>query len=311
MPNWVYVVMLAGLFAWFQMGAPRPRGPLDGERVFLCGDSLAQGLTGPMKALAASDGVAFGADSQVGSTFPAWSSRAVKGAVGMNATTVFISLGTNDAAANPEHQAKVAGWARQLTAALLSELPDARVFFIAPPAPMPFSLDTVMAALRQSGVPVLVEQADLPRYDRIHPTPAAFKVWAEDIWKAIMLWPPPAPAPNDTTRQPPLPAPSPQAAPRRWPSLRGRTLLPRLLPHRRRPRPPFRPPRTATLPQPVRARNLPSSPPTSSSGESVTRPVAPACTSRSSPGRPGGRSSSTSASASSAATRPATPWPSS
>lgn len=184
LPDWVWAALVLGALAALHARSTVVR--TNQERVFLFGDSLAQGLTAPMKALAESRGAVFAADSQPGTTFPAWLSRGPQGAAAMNATVVFISLGTNDAGANPEHQAKVAGWAQLLAQRLRGDLPGVRVYFLAPPDPMPFPLDTVMNALRQSGAAVLVEKTALPRYDRIHPTPAAFTQWATNIWNAVL-----------------------------------------------------------------------------------------------------------------------------
>lgn len=160
----------------------RQHTPLPGRRVYLFGDSLAQGLTGPMRSLADADGVPFAADSQVGSTTNQWLSRGPDGAQAFGATHVLISLGTNDGAGNPGHQAAFADQAKEIVSALQAQ--GVSVVWLLPPAPMPFDMGVINAGIRASGAKVAVPPS-LQRYDRIHPTPTEFSRWASETWQAL------------------------------------------------------------------------------------------------------------------------------
>lgn len=159
----------------------KKRGPKikAGDTVFLFGDSLAQGLRGPLSKLAEASGVGFGADVQQGTRFDQWLTRGPSGAGG--ATFALISLGTNDAMANPGHQAKVPEWARSISAALKAQ--GTTPIWILPP-PMKFDTSVAHDAVDATGDAFYVS-ADYPRYDSIHPTPAAFGQWAADIWSTL------------------------------------------------------------------------------------------------------------------------------
>jgi hypothetical protein len=167
----------AGLL-WYDHTHKSPRFA-SGDRVALFGDSLAQGLRTPLKTLAASSGVDMVSDVQPGTRLDQWVQRGPQVAKG--ARYALISLGTNDSVANDAHQAQMGRWAMDISASLrgLGVTP----IWILPP-PMRFSTDRAVAAIRATGDAVLVS-ADYPRYDSIHPTPAAFGAWASDIWAAV------------------------------------------------------------------------------------------------------------------------------
>lgn len=153
------------------------RGPP--PRVYLFGDSLAQGLTTPLRALAARDGVPFEADSQVGSTTNAWLTRGPDGAAAFGATVAIVVLGTNDAAANEEHQKRFASHVRTVLTNLKAR--GITPIWVIPP-PMPFSTSLVERALIESDARLVRTVGPLERYDRIHPTPGEFSRWATEIW---------------------------------------------------------------------------------------------------------------------------------
>jgi len=168
--------LVVAYFTWGRHKGPKIK---QGDTVFLFGDSLAQGLRGPLSKLASSSGVGFGADVQQGTRFDQWLSRGPDGAGG--ATYALISLGTNDAMANDAHKAKVPEWARSISAALKAQ--GTTPIWILPP-PMHFDTSVAHDAVDATKDAFYVS-GDYPRYDSIHPTPAAFDQWAQDIWTKL------------------------------------------------------------------------------------------------------------------------------
>ena len=150
-----------------------------GDRVALFGDSLAQGLKTPLKALASSSGVTLVADVQQGTRLDQWVQRGPQLAAGSK--YALISLGTNDSVANAAHQAQMGRYAKDISASLRS-LGVTPVWIL--PPPMRFSTAAAADAVQSTGDPYLVSP-DYPRYDSIHPTPAAFGQWASDIWSVV------------------------------------------------------------------------------------------------------------------------------
>lgn len=150
-----------------------------GDRVALFGDSLAQGLKTPLKALASSSGVPFVADVQQGTRMDQWVQRGPQMAAGSK--YAIISLGTNDSLANEAHKSQMERYAKDISVSLRSL--GVTPIWILPP-PMKFGTGRAVEAIQSTGDPYLVS-ADYPRYDSIHPTPAAFGQWAADIWSAV------------------------------------------------------------------------------------------------------------------------------
>ena len=170
-------IAAAGLL-WYDHTHRTPRFA-PGDRVALFGDSLAQGLRTPLKNLASSTGVDMVSDVQQGTRLDQWVQRGPQVAAGSK--YALISLGTNDSVANEAHKAQMERWAKDISASLrgLGVTP----IWILPP-PMRFGTGRAVEAIRATGDPFLVS-ADYPRYDGIHPTPAAFGLWAADIWAAV------------------------------------------------------------------------------------------------------------------------------
>lgn len=150
-----------------------------GDRVALFGDSLAQGLKTPLRALASTSGVTLVADVQQGTRMDQWVQRGPQIASGSK--YALISLGTNDSVANAAHQAQMGRYAKDISASLRSL--GVTPIWILPP-PMRFPTGAAVDAIMSTGDPYLVS-ADYPRYDSIHPTPAAFGQWASDIWSSV------------------------------------------------------------------------------------------------------------------------------
>lgn len=150
-----------------------------GEKVALFGDSLAQGLRVPLQGQATGSGVKFASDTQQGTRLDQWITRGP--AIAQGANYALISLGTNDAVASEAHRAKAAGYAKTISASLHSM--GVTPIWVLPP-PMKFPTDQIKEAIRATGDATL-DSADYPRYDGIHPTPAAFQQWAADIWSEV------------------------------------------------------------------------------------------------------------------------------
>ena len=178
-----YLIAAALLLALFYGTRRRTPKLREGDRVYLFGDSLAQGLVSPLRKLLASRGIDLVADVQPGTRFDQWVSRGPNGAVPSGARFALISLGTNDSVANAAHLAQVPGWAQDISASLRSG--GVTPVWLLPP-PMRFSTRAAVDAVRATKDPV-VEAKDYPRYDGIHPTPAGFETWAGDIVRALTL----------------------------------------------------------------------------------------------------------------------------
>lgn len=178
----IAAALLLALFYGTRRSHPRLK---EGDRVYLFGDSLAQGLASPLRKALAAKGVDLVADVQPGTRFDQWVGRGPNGAVPSGARFALISLGTNDAMANAAHQANVPGWALDISASLHSG--GVTPVWLIPP-PMRFSTQAAVDAVRGTKDPVVASK-DYPRYDGIHPTPAGFETWAGDIVRALTLWP--------------------------------------------------------------------------------------------------------------------------
>jgi len=150
-----------------------------GDRVALFGDSLAQGLRGPLSGLASHSGVKMVADVQVGSRLDQWVTRGP--AMAQGSRYALISLGTNDAVGNAQHRAKAPAYAKAISDALKAN--GVQPIWILPP-PMKFPTEEIKDAIKATG-DVTLESADYPRYDGIHPTPAGFQQWAADVWAEV------------------------------------------------------------------------------------------------------------------------------
>ena len=150
-----------------------------GERMFLVGDSLAVGLSAPMRQLCTASGVGFDAAAKQGTTVLAWASFDFP-----PAETTLISLGTNDMkmfdplSERPKIDAMLAR----------AKASSRRVVWLLPP-PMPFPdrgvIDMITEAATSAGVELL-QAPDVQRGpDKIHPTAAGYAAWAGLIWQYL------------------------------------------------------------------------------------------------------------------------------
>lgn len=192
--DWLYVFGAAALVGVVALGAAAAGEPAitvgPDDRVLLIGDSLAQGLTPPLRALAEDAGVAFQGDGRVSTRLDQWLGQgwAEADLASFRPTVLLVSLGTNDAGA-PGLLPDFAARAQAL--ALLAASYGARVLWVEPPA-MPFPTEAVLSGIRASGAAATYrsQDTDIPRGpDNIHPTMGGYAEWAGRMW--ISLSPPP------------------------------------------------------------------------------------------------------------------------
>lgn len=169
--------------------APKKTGPIltpkgvlvGGDRVFLFGDSLAQGLTKPLEQLASDMGVKFFGDGRTSTIINQWNSQPWLANDLSLAPPKFIlvSLGTNDMKlfdANTEKSAL-----NNLITKMKAT--KATIVWILPPT-MPFPDNGILKMIMATGLPVFHSEAlSIPRgSDKIHPTVAGYAGWAGAIW---------------------------------------------------------------------------------------------------------------------------------
>ena len=151
----------------------------EGDRLLLVGDSLAVGLTLPLKQLATSSGVKFAAMAKESTTIAHWSTADFP-----ESDVVLVVLGTNDMKLlDPLSE-------RPKLDALLAKLSklSKRVVWVLPP-PMPFPDKGVLAMIDEAARAAkiaLVPPLDIPRApDKIHSTARGYAAWAGFIWRLI------------------------------------------------------------------------------------------------------------------------------
>ena len=191
--RWLY----AGLLAAAGVGLVRalkhkPRIVPGQSRMLLIGDSLAVGLTTPMKAIAADQRVVFGAAAEQGTRIDQWGKPGTKQANALDAalasvqpTLVLVSLGTNDEYMMGSPVERQAPHMKALIEKLTRG--GAEVFWIGPPT-LPKKGTNGIRALLTSAV-----QSDhffdsqplpIPRGpDNLHPTARGYAGWAGAVWQ--------------------------------------------------------------------------------------------------------------------------------
>jgi hypothetical protein len=165
-------VVSAAAIAWIAW----PRATGKPRRVALIGNSLAVGLTAPMRALAQRQNVPFQAEGHVGSTVAQWLSTPSWGAwvASFAPSVTLIELGTNDYLNTSPSLAQYKQLAAKFPNAVWIMPPDE------PKAPMP----AVRAVIQQVGVPIIAEATGLTyAADGIHPS--NYAMWAQFIWSRL------------------------------------------------------------------------------------------------------------------------------
>ncbi len=162
-------------------------GLVQGDRILLVGDSLAQALGPPLSKLAAEAGFEFSYDATQGTRVEQWgeNGRAEGALQRSGASVVLISLGTNDAVTNAAFQERFPGRAADLVARMKA-LGARLVVWVVPPT-MPFSTDAIVAGIQASGAQLFDSRAlEIPRVgDRIHPTIAGSAGWAAALFETL------------------------------------------------------------------------------------------------------------------------------
>jgi len=176
-------------------------GTLEGKTIVLLGDSLAVGLSDPLRNLTESKKGDFFPDAVGGTTVDYWLGERIDDVLARAEkdknrypSVVFISLGTNDS--NQNIAGEPAAFKRKI-GELLSEIKsDVLVIWIGPPRWPPSDgkpLDTLPA--KKIILKNLDERTkyfdsrilDLNNTNRNdgdrHPSPAGYRLWAEEIWR--------------------------------------------------------------------------------------------------------------------------------
>lgn len=189
--TWLYAGLIVA--AGVGLSSLLTRGPRirRGEKLLLFGDSLAQGLTPTLGALAKDNGVAFAATSKVGSTVREWAGATALGSelrkhLAEKPTVVLCSLGTND-----EYLTSASAQAELPALEALIELvraSGAELGWIGPPT-LPRQGNGFSAAIRAriaSNRYFHSESFEIPRGgDNLHPTVKGYAGWAGKIWSWI------------------------------------------------------------------------------------------------------------------------------
>lgn len=183
--RWVYagLVAAAGIGLVRVLRAPRIQS---GSRLLVIGDSLAVGLTPPLKALGADQGIAVLGIGKVSTRIDQWAQSAAltDAVVAFKPTLVLVSLGTNDEYLSGDAVKRQRPYLEQLLNRLEGAKSD--YVWIGPPT-LPKSTNGVTALL-QARVPSAnyfpSHTLTIPRGpDQLHPTAKGYAGWAGALWQ--------------------------------------------------------------------------------------------------------------------------------
>lgn len=180
------VVLAAGVGVARMLDPGRPR-IASGGRVYLVGDSLAQGLLPPLRQEAADADVELRGRGVRSTRIRDWTHGELQQALqadlqGFDPDLVLVSLGTNDFTASPEAVA-------DSVAELLEELSAHRIVWVLPPTYVDKAgndrLATVRDIIRQKVANAFPsDELEIPRApDGLHPTAKGYSGWAAAIWQ--------------------------------------------------------------------------------------------------------------------------------
>ena len=174
--SWLSAILFAGI----AMSNPKNKD------ILLVGDSLAVGLSAPMKALGKRDDVHVHDEAKVGTTASYWVPRLPSILRARRPRVLAVSLGTNDAAIADR---KLASEALRGICKVAEEL-DVRLVWIAPPS-LPARLTgaaTVRATIDDCAPVVLDISEGIERApDGIHATGKGYATWALRLWAPLLL----------------------------------------------------------------------------------------------------------------------------
>jgi len=158
-----------------------------GQTIALLGDSLAVGLTAPLRALAKEAGVTLVADAEVGARVDPWlNPTRLGGLLAYNPSVVVISLGTNDTYTNRSPEELRARFEKLVNMLQASGRP---ILWVLPPA-LPKE-DRASPQILTLGIPTFdTKSLTLQRSpDGIHMTGKGYAAWAAAVWAALTCTP--------------------------------------------------------------------------------------------------------------------------
>lgn len=186
---WVYAGLAAtGIGVATLLLADRPKLK-PGMKVFLLGDSLAVGLSVPLRALSKDYGIVFQSMGKVGSRIDQWAlDEDMYDAVQkFQPDLVLVSLGTNDEYLAGDGGSRQAPFLDKLLYRLRGVSKD--VVWIGPPK-LPKAgtngvIPEILKAIPRSHY-IPSQEYDIPRApDQLHPTIAGYAYWASLVWRHL------------------------------------------------------------------------------------------------------------------------------
>lgn len=199
--RWLYAGLLAAAGVGIARVLKKPKLVPGESRILLVGDSLAVGLSTPLKALATDQRIGFNAVAQVGTRIDQWGGKGTPQSAQLDAaldatqpTLVLVSLGTNDEYITmgnpPERQApylkalieKIERYVHKGDYGLGAEL-----IWIGPPT-LPKKGTNGIRALLAATIPQArffdSQRLSIPRApDNLHSTPKGYAGWAGALWQ--------------------------------------------------------------------------------------------------------------------------------
>lgn len=189
-------LVIAGSVAWAKIASgSRPRITPGRTRLMLVGDSMAVGLTPPLRQLAAQADVPFRSLAEVGTKIDQWAGRhaLAEALATFEPTLTVVVLGTNDAYLQGDAAERQRAPLRRLLEQLRAA--GSEVVWVTPPTlptqgPYPHRRDNGLRRLLAEEVPEShtfpSERHLIPRApDRLHPTVRGAAAWAGLIWRFL------------------------------------------------------------------------------------------------------------------------------
>lgn len=161
----------------------RPPRVLPGSRLFLFGDSMAEGLSPHLHALAREQGTELQVVAVRGSRVRQWeeSQKLIAQLESFDPDVVLVALGTNDAVAKTDVSASAA----ELLCRIAESLPESETAWIGVPA-LPEDANVATRDELEDVAPHYfpTDSMDLPMGpDGVHPTARGYAAWAGSIWQ--------------------------------------------------------------------------------------------------------------------------------
>jgi lysophospholipase L1-like esterase len=165
-------------------GSAGPSVP-KGAKILLFGDSLALGLSAPMKKIAEGSGYDFASSGVVGSRTDQWEGKLTSLLATEQPSLVLVSLGTNDGAMNDPASQEVHF---KNLADLLTAYGSDFVWIAPPSMPAHLKMGPVRSLIWRYS-PKVIDSAQM-NFDRapdgIHSSPAGYADWALQAWQKLV-----------------------------------------------------------------------------------------------------------------------------